>query len=61
MGRFPPLEEAMEEAGLMEVQTYISRRQKKFTQLITTRIIMGPCLAAEKLPVSWVDKSWWEQ
>ena len=41
---YPPLEEAMVEAGLKEVETYVSCRKKKVAQFIATRPIVDMCL-----------------
>ena len=50
---YPPLAEAMAEAmegaGLQEVETYIACHQNIVTQYIVTRLIMGLCLDAEQL------------
>ena len=46
---YPPLEEAMEEAGPQEVETYVSRRQNTVAQFSTTRPIMDLCLLAEQI------------
>ena len=58
---YPPPEEAMVEAGLHEVETYVSHHQSTFTQFIATRPIMDLCLAAERRTGSWVAKRWWQQ
>ena len=50
-GGYPPLEEVMEEAGLQEVDTYVSHLHNTVTQFIIPRIIMDLCLAAESRPV----------
>ena len=47
---YPLLEEAMEEVGLQEVDTYTSHWQKTVVHFITTRTIMDLCLAAERRP-----------
>ena len=44
------LEDAMAEAGLQEVATYVSRFQNTLAQFIATRTIMELCLAADKRP-----------
>ena len=54
----PLLEDAMAEAVLQEVETYISRRQNAFTQFIATRPIIDLCLAAERRTGPRVYK-WW--
>ena len=58
---YPLLAEAMEEAGLQEVDTYIYHRENTVIQFIATRPIMDMWLAAEKRPGSWVSKRWWGQ
>ena len=55
------LEEAMEEAGLQEVETYVSQPQNKVVQFIVTRTIMGLCIAVERYPGSRVANPWWDQ
>ena len=57
----PPLEAAMEELGLQEVQTYVYRHQNTVSQFITTRPIMGLCLAEERRPGPWVSNRWLEK
>ena len=52
------LEEAMEEAGLQEVETYVSQPQNKVVQFIVTRTIMGLCIAVERYPGSRVANPW---
>ena len=39
----------MAEAGMQEVETYISRHQNTVTQFIATRPIMDLCLVAERI------------
>ena len=51
----------MVEAGLQEVETYVSRCQNIVAQCIATRPIMDLCLAAERRPGSRVANRWWEQ
>ena len=43
--RYPRLAEAMEEAGLQDVDTYVSRRYNTATQFISTRPIVYLCLS----------------
>ena len=57
---YPPLEDAMAEAGLQEVETYISCRHNTVEQYITTRPIMDLCLAAKLRPGTRVEMWWWE-
>ena len=51
----------MTEAGLQEVDTYVSRRQNTVTNFIASRLIMELCLAAAWSPGSRVANRWWEQ
>ena len=55
---YPPLEEAMVEAELQEVETYFSRHQNTVVQFIATMPIIDLCLMAERSPGSKVAK-WW--
>ena len=43
---YPPLDTAMKEVGLEEVETYVLRHQNTVAQYIATRPIMELCLAA---------------
>ena len=47
---YPLLEDAMAEAGLQEVETYVSRLQNTVTQFIATRPIMNLCLEVDLIP-----------
>ena len=51
----------MEEAGLIEVETYVSHLQNTDAQLIATIPMMELCLVAERRPGSWVANQWWGQ
>ena len=51
----------MAEAGLQEVENYISRHQNTMVQYIATRPIMDLCLAAKQRPGPRVEMRWWEQ
>ena len=51
----------MVEAGLVEVDTYVSRLQNTVARFIVTRLIMYLCLAADLRPGSRVTKRWWEK
>ena len=46
----------MAEAGLWEVETYVSQRQNTVAQFIATRTIMDLCLVAARMPGSRVAK-----
>ena len=56
---YPPLEDAMTEAGLQEVETYVSCRQNTLSQFIVTRTIMELCLAMAQRPGSRMAKWCW--
>ena len=58
---YTPLEEAMAEAGLQEVDTYVSRHQNTVAKFIATRPIMDLCLAAARSMGSMVSNKWWNQ
>ena len=51
----------MVEAGLQEMETYVSRRQNTVAQYIATMPIMDLCLTAEQRPGPRVAMQWWEQ
>ena len=59
MWAYPPVEDLMLEAGLQEVETYVSRRQNTVAQFIVTRLIMDLCLVAEWRPGPQVYRRWW--
>ena len=51
----------MAEAGLQEVETYVSRRQNTVAQYIATKPIVDLCLAVDRRPVTKLSKLWWYQ
>ena len=51
----------MDEAGLQELENYVSCHQNTVTQLIEIRPIMDLFMVAERRPGSQVDRRWWEQ
>ena len=51
----------MVEAGLQEVETYVSRRQNTVAQYIETNPITELYLAAKRRPGTRVSIWWWEQ
>ena len=57
---YPLLEDMTEEAGMQELETYVSRRHNTVTQFIVTRPIMDLCMAAWQRPEPLVSKWWWE-
>ena len=57
---YPPLEDVMEEAGLHEMETYVSDLQNKVAQYIATRPIMCLCLVENRRPGPRVEMRWRE-
>ena len=55
------MKDAMVEAGLHEVDTYVSRCNNTVTHFIGTRPIMDLFLAEEQRLGSRVAKWWWDQ
>ena len=51
----------MAEAGLQEVETYVSHRHKNVAQYIETRPIVDLYLAAKRRPGPRVTMRFWEQ
>ena len=51
----------MAEAGLQEVETYISCRHNTVVKYIATRPIMDLCLAEKRMSGTRVAMRWWEQ
>ena len=49
----------MAEAGLQEVETYVSCHQNTVAQYIATKPIMDLCLAAKWSPGPKVEMWWW--
>ena len=58
---YPPLAEAMAEAVLQGVETYVTRLQNAVEQYISTSIIMDLCLVAEQRLGARMLKRWWVQ
>ena len=57
----PPLEEAMKESGLEEVEVYIYRKQNMVVHYIATQPILNLCTEVGGRPVVRENKQWWEQ
>ena len=55
---YPPLEDAMAEAGLQEVETYAYFLHYTFVQFIDTRTIMDLYLAADWRPGPRISNRW---
>ena len=54
--KYPPLEDAMAEAGLQEVENDVSCLKNTVEQFIATRTIMNLCLAVERRPGPQVSR-----
>ena len=50
--RYSPLDKVMAESGLEEVDNYVERRQKTAAQYISTHLIMGLCMEAQRCPIA---------
>ena len=58
---YPPLAEALGEAGLEGLRKSTTRRQNTVAQYIATRTVMGLCERATRRPGSMMSWRWWEQ
>ena len=58
---YPPLVEAMGEAGFEEIRKLVTRRQNTFTQCIATQTILDLCERATQRPGARVSQRCWEQ
>ena len=58
---YPPLEEALGEAGIEGIRKSVTRRQNRFAQNILTRPILDLCESATRLPGERLSWRWWEQ
>ena len=60
-GFYPPLEEAMREAGFEEIRKAITRRQNTVAQYISTRPILYLCERDTQRVGARVSQWWWDQ
>ena len=58
---YPPIEEALERAGLFPIEHYISVRQNTLVQNVATRPILDLCRESERLSGSARRTLWWSQ
>ena len=58
---YPPLAEAMGDAGLQEIIKSVTRRQNMVAQYIATQPIFDLCELANQQPGARVSQRWWEQ
>jgi len=56
---YPPLEEALEGAGLHKIEHYIGVRQRSFVQRIATRPMMDICEEMEDQGLPTESRLWW--
>ena len=58
---YPPLAEALREAGFEGIRKSVTRRQNTVAQYIVTRPILDLCEKANRWPGARVSRRWWEQ
>ena len=58
-GFYPPLAEALGEAGLEGIRKSVTRRQNMVAQYIVTRPILDLCERATRRPGVRVSRRWW--
>ena len=58
---YPPLAEALGEAGLGGIRKSVTRRQNMVAQYIATRPILDLCEQATQRLVARVSRRWWEK
>ena len=58
---YPPIGEALEEAGLWPVEYYITQLQGKIAQYISPRPIYGICAETDRMQGSPATMLRWEQ
>ena len=58
---YPPIEEALEEAGLFRMEVYINRRQNTMVDYVATRPLLDLCMECDRLDGSSRATLWWEQ
>ena len=58
---YPPLKEAMQEAGFEGIRKAFTRRQNTVAQYIVTRPILDPCERATQRVEARVSRRWWDQ
>ena len=58
---YPPLAEAMGEAGFKGIRKSVTRRKNTAAQYIATRTIMDLCERSTRRPRARVSRKWWEQ
>ena len=58
---YPPIAEALEEAGLYTMEEYLSVRRNRLVDYVATRPIFNLCGSAERLSGSSRHQRWWDQ
>ena len=58
---YPPIEEALERAGLFPMEEYLLRRRNKMVDYVSTRPINEICRGTSRLPgTPTKTRFWWE-
>ena len=58
---YPPLGEAMEQAGLFSIEEYIDRRRNSVAEYVATRPIYAVCRELESRGIGGDHQNWWSQ
>lgn len=58
---YPPVDGALEVAGLSPIQVYITRRQHTIEDYISTRPILEVCKTTRRLPGTGNYQKWWDR
>ena len=59
---YPPLEDALERAGMLPVASYLAARQNTVAQWVVNRDIFAMCTTFERLPGAARNRlRWWHQ
>ena len=57
---YPPIGEALEEAGLYPMKEYLTRRRNRMIDYVATQPIFDMCGAVERQPGSLNRQRWWD-
>jgi len=58
---YPPIDEALEEAGLFPIEVYLNRRQNHLVDYVATRPLLDLCQECTRPDGSSRAQLWWEQ
>jgi len=56
---YPPLEEALKEAGLYAMEHYVNKYQQRIVDYISARLIWVHCMTVSKKPETPVRTVYW--